>query len=193
MKRMTFPIFSKIALVLSAVLFGGYLLIKFLELQNIYIYFSGAGAKEIIPFLTIPCAALLISAIAVFLYQNCKHKNLKITVVALSVVLSVGVVYFMILAYAFSPVNTYYEYTSDDRQHTIVVNEMSFLLGGWGDIYEKTSFCTMKKVGKYNTDDGFCPFTNDAFYFVWNDNDFELHYHYGNSSGYRVVEMEYAK
>lgn len=193
MKRMVFPILSKIILVLSGVLFGIYLLIKFGEILNIYIFFSGVGAKEIMPFITIPCVALLISAIVVFLYQNCKHKTLKITVVALSVVFSICLIYFMIFAYAFSPVNTYFEYTSDDQHHTIVVNEMSFLLGGWGDIYEKTSFCTMKKVGQYSTDDGYCPFTNDAFFFVWNEEDFELHYYYGNSSGYKVVKMEYAK
>ena len=90
---------------------------------------------------------------------------------------------------------TYFEYTSDDKKHTIVVNEGSFILWGCGDIYEKTSFCTMQKVGDYTTDDGFRPFTNDAFYFVWNENDFELHHSfYGSKSKeYQVVKMEYVK
>ena len=100
----------------------------------------------------------------------------------------------MRFSYAFSPSNRYFEYTSNDQKHEIVVNEKSFLLGGWGDIYEKTSFCTMKKVGEYTTDDGFCPFTNNAFYFVWNEKGFELHYDYGSSGEeYRVVRMDYAK
>lgn len=190
MKRMVFPLFSRIALVFSGIFLGIYLLNKFLERRNIYIFFSGLGANEIMPFITILCVALLISAIAVFLYKNCKH---KITVVTLSVILSISVIFFMIVAYAFSPVNTYFEYTSDDQQHEIIVNEKSFLLGGWGDIYEKTSFCTMKRVGQYSTDDGFRPFTNNAFFFVWNEENFELHYDYGNPSGYKVVKMEYAK
>ena len=193
MKRMVIPIFSKIASIISGVLLCIYFLIKILEKLNIYIYFPGVGAKEIIPFITIPCVVLLISAVAILLYKNCKRTIFKILVIVLFVIICIVVIYYMLFSYAFSPENTYFEYTSDDQQHTIVVNEMSFLLGGWGYIYEKTSFCTMKKVGEYSTDDGFRPFTVDAFYFVWNESDFELHYYFGNPSGYRTVKMEYAK
>lgn len=194
MKRMVFPIFSKIALAFSGVLLCSYFLIRIFEKVNIYIYLLGTGATEITPFITIPCVALLISAVAVLVYKNCKHIISKILVITLSVIISIVVIYYMLFSYAFSPENTYFEYTSDDQKHTVVVNEMTFLLAGGGDIYEKTSFCTMKKVGEYATDDGFCPFTNKAFYFVWNENDFELHYDYGSfGEEYRVIKMEYAK
>lgn len=192
MKKPVFPLFSKIAWILSGILLSIYLLIEVLELLNIYLYVPGIGAKEIIPFLMIPCAVFLISAVAVFSYKNCKHILLKILVILLTVILAVVAYFYILFSFFFTPVNTYFEFTSDDQQHTIVVNEMSWLLAGGGDLYEKTSFCTMKKVGTYATDDGFCPFTNNAFYFVWNENNFELHYHVGNASGYRVEIMEYA-
>ena len=69
MKRMVFPIFSKIALAFSGVLLCSYFLIRIFEVLNVYIYFLGAGATEIMPFITIPGVALLISAAAVFHYH----------------------------------------------------------------------------------------------------------------------------
>lgn len=194
MKKPTFPILSKIALVLSGILLCVYLLIKALEKRNIYIYFLGIGAKELVPFLTIPCVALLIGAVSFFLIKNCKRMIEKFLVVIPSLLVSVVVIWFMLFGYAFSAENKYFEYTSDDGQHTIVVSEQSFLFDGHGYIYEKTSFCTMEKVGTYSTDDGYRPFTNDTFFFVWNEENFELHYYFGNGLvEFKVEEMEYVK
>ena len=193
MKKTVLPKFSKIAFIISGVLLCVYLLISILVKFNIYVYLLGVGTREIISFITTPCVALLISAFAVLLYKNISRKTL---VVPLTIIISFFVFSYMLADYVFSPSSEYFEYTSDDKNHHIVVDERSFLLGGWGDIFEKTSFCTMKRVGGYSTDDGFCPFSNDAFYFVWNENDFELHYSHGGSKSeeyYRVVKMEYVK
>lgn len=192
MKKIILPKFSKITFIISGVLFCIYILIRSLAKFDISLYFLGVGTQEIMPFITMPCVAFTISAIAVLLYKNIGHKTL---VAWLSIVISFLVLLYMLIDYSFSPSSKYFEYTSDDQKHHIVVNERSFLLGGWGDIYEKNSFCTMKRVGGYSTDDGFCPFSNDAFYFVWGENDFELHHSFfGNKSEeYRVVKMEYVK
>ena len=192
MKKIILPKFSKIAFIISGVLLCIYILIRSLAKFDICIYFLGVGTQESMPFITMPCVAFTISAVAVLLYKNIGHKTL---VTSLTIVISFLILSYMLIDYAFAPSSKYFEYTSDDKNHQIVVNECSFLLGGWGDIYEKTSFCTMKKVGDYTTDDGFCPFTNSAFFFVWNENDFELHYDDLSTSSekYRVVKMEYAK
>ena len=192
MKKIIFPKFSKIALIISTILIAIYSLLTILKKFNIYIYFLGIGTHEFIPFITIPCAILLISAITVLLYKNFRH---KILAVLLAVIISFFTFSYMLVDAAFSPSSKYFEYTSDDKKHSIVVNEQSFLLSGGGAIYEKTSFCTMKWVGGYSTDDGFCPFSNDAFFFVWNENDFELHYDFfaDPDAEYKVVKMEYVK
>ena len=193
MKRPVFPLLSKIALILSGVLFFCYGLIKFLELQNIYIYISGVDAKDISPCLLIPGAFFLICAGAIFLFLNCKHIILRILIVLLALAVSF-VTYFYLLFSLMPTGSIYHEFISDDQQHTIIVNEQSILLSGFGEIYEKTSFCTMKQVGKYTTDDGYRPFSSNGYFFVWNEDNFELHYCFGSGFGlYKVIEMEYAK
>ena len=193
MKKIVIPKFSKISLTIAVILFCVYIFIRNLAKLNTYIYLFGVGTQEIMPFMTIPCVILCISSIAVFLYKNIGHKAL---ITSLTIVILFLICSSMLLGYALSPGSKYFEYTSDDGEHHIVVKECSFLLGGWGYIYEKNTFGTMKKVGSYYTDDGFLPFSNDAFYFVWNENDFELHHSvFGTerSENYQVVKMEYVK
>ena len=192
MKKIVLPKFSKTTLVISSVFLCAYLTIRILIKFNIYIYLFGVSKQEIMPFITIPCVASLIASIAVLIYKNIGHKTL---VALLTIVTSFLIFSYMLLDYSFSPSSEYFEFTSNDKKHSIVVNEKSFLLSGGGVIYEKTSFCTMKRVGGYSTDDGFCPFSNDAFYFVWNENDFELYHSFfgSKSEEYRVVKMEYVK
>ncbi len=190
MKRMVFPLLSKIALILSGVLFFCHDLIKFLELQNIYIYISGVDAKAISPYLLIPGAFFLIFAGAIFLFLNCKHIILRILIVLLALGLSYGAFYFVIFGLFFSPENTYYEFTSDNQQHTIIVNEKSWLHSMGCTFYEKTSFCTMKEVGNSGIHKVPYPMKPEDVSFVWKEDSFE--FHYGDSED-KVIEMEYAK
>ena len=192
MRKIILPKFSKITFIISGILFCAYLLIRILVAFNIYIYLFKVGVEVIIPIIIVLGVVLLISAMAVLFYKNTKHKTL---VVLATTIFSFFTLIYLSLFFLFTMDATYFEYTSDDKRHNIVVNEGSFLLSGYGDIYEKTSFCTMKKVGDYTTDDGFRPFTNDAFYFIWNGNDFELHHSFYGSldEEYSVVKMKYAK
>lgn len=192
MEKIILPKFSKITFIISAILLGVYLLIRIFVKFNIYIYFFKVGVEVIIPIIIMLDVTLLISAIAVLFYKNTKHKDLTVLT---TTILSFLILSCLSMFFLFTMDATYFEYTSDDKKHNIVVNEGSFLLSGYGDIYEKTSFCTMKKVGDYTTDDGFRPFTEDAFYFVWNENDFELHHSFfgSKSEEYRVVKMKYVK
>lgn len=192
MKKILFPKYSKISSIVVGVLICIYFLIEILEKFNIYIYLFGLGAKEIILILTTLCAILLISGLAVLFYKNTKHKML---IIPLTLGLSFFVFSYLLINYVFSPSSEYFEYISDNQKHKIVVNEWSFLQTGGGAIYEKSSIITMKKVGSYVTDDGYCPFANDEYFFVWNENDFKLHYSFPSQSveEYIVVIMEYAE
>lgn len=192
MKKVILPHYSKIAFIVSGVLLGIYCIIKILMSLNIHVYFSGVGTQEIIPIIISLGIVVFISALSVLFYKNAKHKTLAVMT---TVVLSFLILPLLLVFSFFSMNGTYFEYVSDDKKHDIVVNECSFILSGYGDIYEKTSFCTMKRLGGYTTDDGFCPFTNDEFFFVWNENDFELHHAFYGAPDeeYKIVKMKYAK
>lgn len=183
--------FSVFSLISSGVFLCVYLIVRLLAELNVHLYLFGLASQEISSVAMLLCIVPAVCGAAVLLYKNIRY---KIIAVIISAVPAFGVLLYSVMLLALASVGTYFEYTSDDKTHEIVVNECSFLLGGWGEIYEKTSFCTMKQVGEYTTDDGYMPFTQGAFYFVWNENDFELHYNYGavNGGEYRTVKMEYA-
>ena len=75
----------------------------------------------------------------------------------------------------------------------IVVKETSYLLGGFGYIYEKTSDFTMTEIGLYSTDDGFLPIKNNTFEFVWYDTGFDFCYLYRCNEEYEIEKIEYVK
>ncbi len=189
MKKPVFPILSKITLILAGVLFFCHDLIKFLELQDIYIYISGVVAKDISPYLLIPGALSLILAGSIFLFLNCKHIVLRILIVLLALGLAFGAYIYTIFGLFFSPEATYYEFTSDDQQHTIIVEEESWLHSMGCNFYEKTSFCTMEKVGDSKKHKLPYPLKTEDVSFVWKEDGFE--FHYGESEG-NVIELEYA-
>lgn len=45
-------------------------------------------------------------------------------------------------------------YTFTNGQHTLVIEEESFLLGGWGTIYQVRNDNTAVVIGRFSTDDG---------------------------------------
>ncbi len=194
MKKFTFPKLSIILFIIFGVLKAIQFLLQYLQKQGIYIYFSGFGTRQILNIIIPLCVALFIFAVAVLLYKNLRN---QIWAFILTIVMLLVALPSHVLMFAFGFGNGYYEYTSDDKKHEIVAQDESVLMGGFGSIYEKTSFCTMKRVGGYTTDDGLCPFGNDKlFYFVWNENDFELHHaFYGSEKPheFKVVKMKYAK
>ena len=192
MKKIVFPRFSKIALSIAVVLLLVNCLLRSLEKTGVHIYFSVMSTREISPNVEILCIVLLVIAFVVLIFNNIHCRGLCI---ALTVIISFLILIFCMLI-CFSSLSfesKYYEFTSDYNDHCIVVNESPWLLGGGGTIYEKTSFCTIKEIGTFSTDDGFCPFSNGAYFFVWNEDNFELHYSiYGYENEFNgVVEMEY--
>ena len=192
-RKIVFPKYSIAALIVSGAVAIFRLIIRILAKFNVYLYMFGWGSEDMFPITTMLCIASLVSAVAVFIYKNSKHKVLS---GLLLTIFSLWFYYLLIIFTLFCINGTYFEYSSDDGKHQIVARECSFLHGGgWGDIYEKTTFCTMRRVGGYSTDDGFGPFSSDAFYFVWNEDDFELHHSFFGSldEEYRVVNMEYIK
>lgn len=189
-KTFIFPIYSVVMFVVGIVSLTLLAVIKVLEIMNFHLYF-GIINRDIL-YYSILCASctLVLISIAVFLFKNFKHKWISVII---SVILSIIVVFFLLLVRFFISDPIYFEFTSDDGKHSIVVEEQSWFINGDGHIYEKTSFFTMKEVGQYSTDDTYRPFSNNNYYFVWNENDFELHLTNQISAFYCKNPMEYVK
>ena len=190
--KVIFPIYSKITLIFSGVLFLLYGAISSLYKSGVLLYFGRFSSIEITkPFLWLAIFSA-IGSVFVFIYKNVKYK-IPVTILLIAT-LFLSFLY-MMLTLVFSADYRYYEFTSDDKKHSIVVRECSFLLAGGGSIYEKTSEHTMKFLGSYSTDDGFRPIQMQRYYFVWNENDFEFYYDWGgdDGGGYRVEKIEYVK
>ncbi len=58
--------------------------------------------------------------------------------------------------------------------HELIFEEKSWLLSGEGTVYEKTSPCFMKKLGRYPTDDGYAAVANKTARFTWEKAGFTL-------------------
>ncbi len=180
-----------ITAVLSAVCFVGFVVIKQLEKADIYIYYMGVDSDELIFSLQISFAILLAITIIPLMFLNIKYKWMPSV---MTVVIIFEVLVFMAVAsLSNSADEKYYEFTSDDGQHQIIVCEWSWLLGGSGRFYERTSFCTMKSLGGYSTDDGYHPISQNQYRFEWYDDGFDFYYSYRGSDDepYRVESIEY--
>ena len=180
MKRIHFPIYSIIAF-LIVFLFSVFVYIadRLLD-KGIYFYTVPSGFTTGVLFVSIFMigSVLFVSAIAVFLHKNVEIKWIKIIVTILSALISVVfLVMVMISAVLFMP-QTYVELSSDDEAHNIIIGEDCYFFSPYGgDVFEKTSFCTMKKLGKYVAEkDFYTPFSDGNYSVIWNNDSFELFY-----------------
>lgn len=190
-KKLSFPKFSLITFIIGVASLVFYAIAILLQMMGTLLYFSGINTDTL--YFTILCAGcmLVTTSIAVFLFKNFKHKWISVLI---SAILTVIIVFLLIFIRTWYISDTdYFEVTSDDSKHDIVVREWAWLLAGGGNIYEKTSPFTMKEVGSYGTDDGYRPFKDNNYYFVWNENDFELHLKNQFSYFYCSNPMEYIK
>ena len=84
------------------------------------------------------------------------------------------------LFWGFGSEPKYYVFQSPDQQHTIVVEERSFLLAGSGTFYLKENALFMKPVEGYRTDDGYRPFQQKDFQLKWKRDSVSITYGFGN-------------
>ena len=189
-------VYTAIALTASPLLLAMFVVLKELKNKEIFLYILHRSSDEIIPWLLFFAVFLFISGFAVAVYDKIKRKNLFCGALA---VLSVIILLLFGINAFFTPTHKYYSFVSEDKAHHIVVKEESFLLAGYGDIYEMIAPCVMVRLDTYSTDDGYKPFTNNAFYFEWRTDGFILHYDPGldraylEANGYDSVTVSYAK
>jgi amino acid transporter len=181
MKRIHFPKYSIVAF-LIVFLLSIFIFIADLLLDENGIYFytgiSGFTTGDLFVTIFLIGGGLFVSAIAVFLHKNLKLKWLKIIIILLSALISIIFLGRVMIANALVMPHTYVELLSDDSPHNIIIGEDCYFFSPYGgDVFEKTSFCTIKKLGKYVAKkDFYTPFSDGKYSVTWNDENFELFY-----------------
>lgn len=77
---------------------------------------------------------------------------------------------------------SYFYFKSPNKSHTLVVEEDSFLLGGWSNFYERKGLIFIKDLKQQIiTDDGYKPFSYNDYKLKWLDNNsVEIIYGFGS-------------
>lgn len=79
----------------------------------------------------------------------------------------------------------YTPFPSPDGEAVLVVQEESWLLGGWGRFYWQAGPGLLRDTGvTYSTDDGFRPFEFGAYELEWEEDQVIVHYDYGTGTGF---------
>lgn len=83
-----------------------------------------------------------------------------------------------------------YYFTNENR--AIVIEEESFMLSGWAEIYQIINNNEALIIGHISTDDGY---RNKGNYDIkWNEDNLEISYHYGDLENKILTEkIEYAE
>lgn len=89
--------------------------------------------------------------------------------------------------------NKYFKLVSEDSKHTIIVEEQSFLLAGYGNFYEKKNFLFVKKIGSYLTDDGYRPFSDNRYSVEWLEDGAKITYGFGSGGVEKEERLYYTK
>ena len=86
-KKIILPKYTKMALIISAVLLSFYVLVKVLKGFDIYLYLFGVGSDAITQIVIYVFGIILISTLVVFLYENSKHKMIVAIIMAVGITL----------------------------------------------------------------------------------------------------------
>ena len=136
--------------------------------------------------------ALIISAVcfSALLYSFLsKLKKYKILYPFVLMISGFFIIVFILgcLLNGFITESKYYIFQSPDRQHTLVIEEESFLLAGYGSFYVKENPLFMKRVQDYTTDDGYRPFQHDDAHIEWHEDHVTIEYGFGTGERNKAV------
>lgn len=140
-------------------------------------------------------AILSLAVLAVRLLRVAKkrahsHKALFTAGIVVVVCLTlIGVPYAWLAGFITEP--RYFTFSSPDGAHTIVVEEESFLLAGFGSVYKKENALFMSKKAGYSTDDGYRPFSANDYRLTWGQANASLTYGFGAMGLDRSVEIPF--
>ena len=171
-KKFRFPVATIVTAVLTALCLCVFKTIEILKDRNIYIYYKGVDSDKIIYIMQNTFMFFLAVTIISLMFLNIKYKWIP---AVMSVCIILLTLFFITLnSFSNSADEKYYNFTSADGKHQIVVCEWSFLLGGGGGFYERTSDWTMEHIGGYFTDDGNQPIRQNDYRIEWRSDGFDF-------------------
>lgn len=187
---------KKITLLASMIFIGLGLIINILKNQfKLVLYIFNSTSSNIASTLYLIGSILLV----IFLIQIILPKRKKSQNKHLFNLLMVGIIVIELLLVLYIEIfviihdNEYFKLVSEDSKHTIIVEEQSFLLAGYGNFYEKKNFLFVKKIGSYITDDGYRPFSDNRYSVEWLEDGAKVTYGYGSGGIEKVETLYYTK
>lgn len=146
---------------------------------KIYILFESSNQDEILKVFNIFFIVILLVYVILKVFKN--HKSKVLSLIAIIVVL---LIILLNVDDFFEPNHRYFYFDSPHGETILVVEESSWLQGGWTNFYKELNHCFVRKLDSHiTTDDGFRPFSNGRFEIIWiNDSTIELSYYFGNNN-----------
>lgn len=117
------------------------------------LWLLGMTAKEWLFFTNWSCGLFLSLLVGAALLI--RFPRYKVLIWALLVLLVCAILVLSFADYVFSADLSYYVFTSADGQHTVIVQEESYLFASWGTFYELTSPITVEVLGTFQLKDAF--------------------------------------
>lgn len=196
-KKSFFSFYSCFAILSGLLLTAFVLLADKLVEYNVYFYINYRGITTGKMFVVIVFAAcfLLVSGIAVFLHRHFKHAFIRGIIILFIMAVACYVAFSTLFAALFFMPRSYVGVVSNDGEHRIILGEDNRINAPYGgDVYERTSLFTMRKVGEYSTTHEFYkPFSSGKFYIDWNEADFDIHYDHNGNGEYKTITFKYLK
>lgn len=162
------------------------IVLSYLSSNHVYLYFNRIVNDEIQQYLFY----IVIIILGIFLVSTLKIKALKIVITLVSI-FSIFISSFFSGGF-WEADKSYFEFKSPNNE-TIIVEECSWLLGGWSNVYQKVRSNTICRLSGYiSTDDGYRPFSNNDFNIEWSTNTVKITYGFGggNIRKSEVFEMK---
>lgn len=110
--------------------------------------------------------------------------RIRVMLTITSVCCAIILFFIALCNFIFSGEPKYFVFFSPDKQHSIVVEEESFLLSGYGNIYEKANHVVLKYDDTYFTDDGYRPFSDNNYKLDWKKDSVTITYGFGEIDEY---------
>ena len=175
----------KISAIVFAVLAILQLTLSVLKLNGIFLFFGGFDTTEIQRWIYALLMVMLLITLGLLLHSILKEMVAELVVCLLFPIVAVA----SVLIVGLTPDYEYFTLTSPDGKHEIIVKEQNFLLGGWGQFYEKTSSVTMTKLKEYNSNT-YQAVSSELYDITWHDDGFTFSFYTGNDQT-EVLEIKY--
>lgn len=149
------------------------IIISNLSTNHMYIYSNRILNGEIQHYMSYS----IFICLGVFLVITLKTKVAKI-------VSTIACSFIIIMIYGYTggfwePTKIYFEFQSPNNK-TIIIEECSWLLGGWSNVYQKIDSNIIYRLDSdISTDDGYRPFSKDDYNLEWSTNSVNITYGFG--------------